>query len=92
MDITPEKKLLEAIVKQAIKDYIKLNPESKVTSAEFFEDEASDYKTAEGFIFKNQIFSFGSWDLTFEDICLILDIDTKRVKKFIFSKQVDYKG
>lgn len=85
--ITPEKRLLEAIVKQAIKDYIKLNPSSNLLSAEFFENEAADFKTAEDFLFNNTYFEFGDWKLNFEECCLILNVEEKEIKKFIFKKQ-----
>ncbi len=87
---TPEKRLLEAIIRQSVKDYIKLNPSSDLNSAEFFENEGSDYKSAEDFLFNKQTISFGDWALSFEEMCLLLDVNPRRAKKFIFGQQIEY--
>lgn len=90
MELTPEKKLLEAILRQAIKDYIRLNPDSNAGSAEFFENESEDYKSAELFIFGGGSIKFGDWDLNLDDACSLLDISPKRVKKYIYQNQIEY--
>lgn len=77
----PEKKLLEGILRQAIKDYIKLNPDSSLCSAEFNENEGQDYLTAEEFIFGKTKILFGEWELSYEDTCIILDIDGRKIRK-----------
>lgn len=61
--------LLYAILKQAINDYIKLDPDGDSVTADFYESEGEDYKTAESFIFGSQPIYFGSFVFTFDDLC-----------------------
>jgi len=90
--MTPEGKLLLAILKQAIRDYIRLDPDSDTVSAEFStpNGEGFDYKTAEDFLFNSIPISYGSKELTFIDACTILGIDRKKLKKKIARHIIEY--
>lgn len=87
--VIPERRLLEVFLRQALKDYIKLNPNSTLLSAEYFEDEGRDFKTAEAFIINGQFFEYGDWFLDLEELCLLLDIDHGRVKKYAYEKRIE---
>lgn len=86
----PEEKLLLDIIRQAIRDYIKLDPDSDTVSAEYYVDEGADFATAEGFLFNNVSISYGKWELTFKDTCSILNLDNERIKKKIARNIIEY--
>lgn len=90
--MTPEGELLLAIIKQAVRDYIKLDPDSDTVSAEFStpNGEGYDFKTAEDFLFNEVPIDYGQIDLTFIDICRILDIDPIKLKKKIARNIIEY--
>jgi hypothetical protein len=90
MRLTPEKRLLEAVFRQVIKDYLKLNPDSGLCSAEFYENEGQDFKSAEDFLFNGKPIYYGEWVLPYDEVCLILDINPKNIKKHIFKNQLDF--
>ena len=87
---TPEAELILAIVKQAIRDYARLDPDSDKVSAEYHIDEGHDYRTAEDFLFNNVPLTFGDVDLTFTDICHIFHIDQKKIKSRIAKIVIEY--
>jgi len=87
----PEKRLLFAVLKQMIKDYIKLNPSSGLVTAEFLESEGMDFKRAEDIIFKGIKFRYGTWDLDFDDLCDILDLCPSTIRRKINSNQIDFR-
>jgi len=86
----PATDLILAIVRQAIRDYIRLDPDSDKVSAEFHIDEGHDYRTAEDFLFNNVPIPFGEVELTFTDICQTLGIDQKRLKQRIARSIIEY--
>ena len=88
--MTPEKKLLLAIVKQAVRDYIRLDPDSDTVSAEYFINEGQDFLSAEEFLYRGNKISFGDLDFSFEDICITLDINQKSLKKIIARNIIEY--
>jgi len=90
MQTPPAKRLLEAVFKQAVKDYLKLKPDSNLSSAEFFENEGDDFKSAENFLFNNTPLYYGDWVLPYKEVCLILDLNPKNIKKHIFKNQIDF--
>jgi len=88
--MSPEEELLYAIVRQAIRDYIRLDPDSDKVSAEYHIDEGQDFKTAEDFLYNNVPIPYGELPLTFRDICSILGIDGIRLKKRIARTVIEY--
>ena len=66
--MTPESRLLFAIFEQAINDYIKLDPNSDICSADYFKSEEEDYETAEDFIFYDEKIYYGELVFAFEDL------------------------
>lgn len=88
--MTPEKSLLLAIMRQAIRDYIRLDPDSDTVSAEYHIDEGQDYQSAEGFLYRSIPLDFGELTLTYIDICQILSIDGKKLKKKIARNFIEY--
>jgi hypothetical protein len=82
--------LILAIVRQAIRDYIRLDPDSDKVSAEFHIDEGHDYKTAEDFLFNDVPIVFGRVTLTFTDICQVMGIDQKRLKYRVVRSVIEY--
>jgi hypothetical protein len=85
-----EAELILAIVKQAIRDYIRLDPDSDKVSAEYHIDEGHDYRTAEDFLFYDAPIPFGKIQLTFSDICYTLNINQKKIKAKISKSIVEY--
>ena len=79
--MTNGSELLSAILRQAIKDYVRLNPDSSLVSAEFHESEGKDFKTAEDFIFNNIPIQFGELDLNFDKVCRYLRINQDTIKR-----------
>lgn len=89
--MTPEKELLLAILRQAMRDYIKLDPESDVKSAEFSEEgEWYDFRTAEYFLYGGGRITFGSLSYNYEELCNFLNIDHLKLKKIIARSAQDY--
>lgn len=88
--MTPEKELLLAVLKQAIRDYMSLDPDSDTVSAEYFIDEGNDYKTAEDFLYNNVIIPYGNLNLTYEHVCTILNIDGKKIRRRMAKHVVEY--
>jgi len=82
--------LLLAILRQAIRDYIRLDPDSDTVSAEYYIDEGHDYQTSEDFLFNNVPLDFGTIKLTFNDVCSLLDIDTIKIKRKIARAIIEY--
>ena len=88
--MTPAVDLILAIVRQSIRDYIRLDPDSDKVSAEFHIDEGHDYRTAEDFLYNNVPIPFGEIELTFADICNTLGIDQGRLKYRIARSTIEY--
>jgi len=92
--MTPEKRLLFAIFDQAINDYIKLDPNSDVCSADFYKSEEEDFKTAEDFIFYNEKIYYGKLVFSFEDMVDffqdIIKLSPRQLKKKIVDLSVEY--
>lgn len=88
--MSPEANLLFAIFKQAILDYIKLDPDSDCISADFYESEGEDYKTAEDFIFNGTKIYYGNMIFTFNDLCELFNevirLSPKQLKRQIIEK------
>ena len=72
--------LLLAILKQAIRDYIKLDPDSDSSTAEFFESEGKDFKTAEDFIYNGATFTFGTVVFSYNSLCSYLGVNSRSLK------------
>ena len=88
--MSPEKELLLAILRQTMRDYIKLDPDSDLRSAEFEETEGHDYKTAEDFIYGGVKISFGALSFSYTELCDILEIDGHKLKKAIAVQAKEY--
>jgi len=88
--MTPETDLILAIIRQAIRDYIRLDPDSDKVSAEFHIDEGHDFQTAESFLFNDAPIQFGKLNLTFTDLCRTLGIDQRRLKHRIARTVIEY--
>ena len=88
--MSPEKELLLAILRQTVRDYIKLDPDSDLRSAEFEETEGADYKTAEDFIYRGARIHFGALSFSYDELCHMLDIDGKQLKKAIAIQAKEY--
>ena len=92
--MTPEAKLLYAIFKQIISDYVKLDPESDSSSADLVGTEAEDFITAEDIIFNGEKLYYGDLEFTFEDLCILFQPYTystyKEIKRNISLKAIDY--
>ena len=88
--MNPGQELLLAIIKQALRDYMKLDPDSDSVSAEFHENEGADYKTAEDFLYNESPIAFGDLLLTYEDSCNILGIRHKKVKALVAREAKEY--
>ena len=90
----PEKELLFAIFKQAISDYLKLDPDGDSVSADFFESEGDDFKTAEAFIFYAQPIYYGKFELTFNDLCELfserINTTSSELKRRIVDNAIDF--
>ena len=87
---TSEQKFLLAILKQSIRDYIRLDPDSDTVSAEYNIDEGTDFRTAEAFLFEEMPLEYGDLNLTLDDVCLMLDVDQQRIKKRINRSFIEY--
>lgn len=88
--MSPEKELLLAILRQALRDYIKLDPDSDKKSAEFEETEGLDYKTAEDFLYNGTLLGYGNVNFTFDQLCNYLEIDSVKIKKTIAIQAKEY--
>lgn len=92
--MSPEANLLFAIFKQCISDYIKLDPASDTCSADFFESEEEDFRTAEAFIFGDEKIYYGELVFTFNDLCeifsKIIRLTPKQLKKRISEQSIEY--
>ena len=88
--MNPGEELLLAIIKQALRDYLKLDPDSDSVSAEFFENQGADYKTAEDFLYNEVPIYFGDLILTYESACEILGIRHKKIKKRVAIEAIEY--
>ncbi len=92
--MTPEANLLFAIFKQTILDYIKLDPDSDCISADFFESEGDDFKTAEEIIFNGAKIYYGELIFTFNDLCDlfkdIIRLTPKQLRKQINDKAIHF--
>lgn len=92
--MTPEEKLLCAVFKQLILDYIKLDPDSDCSSADFFIDEGDDFKSAENIIFNGVPIYFGSLEITFDQLCEMFSESLKltpyQLKKEISKKAIEF--
>lgn len=92
--MTPEANLLFAIFKQTILDYIKLDPDSDCISADFFESEGDDFKTAEDIIFNDGKIYYGELIFTFNDLCdlfkSIIRLTPKQLRKQINNKAIHF--
>lgn len=92
--MTPEANLLFAIFKQTILDYIKLDPDSDCISADFFESEGDDFKTAEDIIFNGAKIYYGELIFTFNDLCDlfkdVIRLTPKQLRKQINDKAIHF--
>lgn len=92
--MTPEANLLFAIFKQTILDYIKLDPDSDCISADFFESEGDDFKTAEDIIFNGEKIYYGELVFTFNDLCDlfrdVIRLTPKQLRKQINDKAIHF--
>lgn len=92
--MSPEANLLFSVFKQTILDYIKLDPDSDCISADFFESEGDDYKTAEDIIFNGQKIYYGNLIFTFEDLCELfkgtIRLTPKQLRKKIIEKSIHF--
>jgi hypothetical protein len=89
--MSPEQELLLAILRQTIRDYIKLDPDSDLKSAEFSEQgESFDYKTAEDFLYNGSHIYFGSLVFNYKDMCNFLGIDAAKLKRHLASSAREY--
>jgi len=81
--ISPEQELLLAILRQAIKDYLNLDPDSDTCAADYYISEGEDYKTAEDFLYNSVPIPYGTLSLTFQDLCFLLKINKRKIYKYI---------
>ena len=92
--MSPEKRLLFAIFIQLIQDYKKLDPDSDTASADFYESEGQDYKTAEDFIFGREKIHYGDLIFSFEDLVGVFQETTgynkQQLLKRISEEAVEY--
>ena len=92
--MSPEAHLLFAIFKQCISDYIKLDPNSDTCSADFYESEEDDYKTAEDFLFNDGRIYYGELVFTFEDLVEnfkdVIRLTPKQLRKRISEQAIEY--
>lgn len=92
--MSPEANLLFSVFKQTILDYIKLDPDSDCISADFFESEGDDYKTAEDIIFNGQKIYYGNLIFTFDDLCELfkstIRLTPKQLRKKIIEKAIHF--
>lgn len=92
--MSPEANLLFAVFKQCITDYIKLDPNSDTCSADFYESEEDDYKTAEDFIYNGTCIYYGDLIFTFEDLVEqfspIIQLTPKQLRKKISEQSIEY--
>lgn len=88
--MTTADQLLLAILRQAMRDYIRLDPDSDDVSAEYHIDQGQDFKTAEDFLYNGVPIAFGETSLTFIDVCVVLNIDEIKLKKRIAKSMIEY--
>lgn len=88
--MSPDHRLLLAILGQAIRDYTKLDPDSDKKSAEFEETEGLDYKTAEDFLYNGALIYYGKVTFNFNQLCNLLEIDPHKLKKSIALQAKEY--
>lgn len=92
--MSPEANLLFAIFKQIILDYTKLDPDSDCISADFYESEGEDFKTAEDIIFNGAKIYYGNMIFSFHDLCElfqeIIRLSPKQIKQQIISKSIHF--
>ena len=92
--MSPEANLLFNVFKQTILDYIKLDPDSDCISADFFESEGEDYKTAEDIIFNKQKIYYGNLIFTFDDLCELfkttIQLTPRQLRKKIIEKSIHF--
>ena len=88
--MSPAEELLLAILRQAIRDYIRLDPDSDSVSAEYYIDEGQDYKTAEDFLYNNVPINFGEKKLTLSNICELLNLNERKIKRKIAKSFIEY--
>ena len=88
--MTTAEELLLAILRQAMRDYIRLDPDSDDVSAEYHIDQGHDFRTAENFLYNNVPIEFGEMSLTLADVCVMLRIDERKIKQKIARVIVEY--
>lgn len=92
--MSPEANLLFSVFKQTILDYIKLDPDSDCISADFFESEGDDYKTAEDIIFNGQKIYYGNLIFTFDDLCELfkgtIRLTPRQLRRKIIEKAIHF--
>lgn len=92
--MSPEGKLLCAILKQTILDYMKLDPDSDCSLADYFMSEGEDYKTAEDIIFNGVPIYFGDLVFTFDQLVEMfpeaIKVSPSMAKKIISKKSIEY--
>lgn len=92
--MSPEGKLLCAILKQTILDYIKLDPDSDCSSADYYESEGEDFQTAEDIIFNGVPIYFGDIVFSFDQLVEMfpeaIKMSPRQVRKQISRKAIEY--
>lgn len=92
--MSPEANLLFNVFKQTILDYIKLDPDSDCISADFYESEGDDYKTAEDIIFNGSKIYYGTLIFTFDDLCElfkeVIRLSPRQLRRQIIEKSIHF--
>ncbi len=88
--MTPEQELLLAIVRQAMRDYMALDPDSDKVSAEHHIDVANDFKTAEDFLFNNVPINYINMQYTLSDITTMLGMSKSKLLRRISKEATEY--
>lgn len=92
--MSPEASLLFAVFKQIMLDYIKLDPDSDCSSADYYISEGDDYKVAEDIIFYGQPIYFGSLILRFDDLVDMfqetIGLTSRQLRKQIVRNSIEY--
>jgi hypothetical protein len=92
--VSSEANLLYAILRQTILDYIKLDPDSDCQSADYYETEGDDFKTAEDIIFNNVPIYYGNMTFYFDDLVELfsntIGLTPRQLKKRISKKVIEY--
>lgn len=92
--MVPEKELLYAILKQSISDYIKLDPDGDSVTADFYQSEGEDFRSAEAFIFGSNTLQYGELVFTFDDLCELFAermlYSPAKIRRNIIDNSIEY--